>query len=156
VFRVSEVPIAKIVVINSGDSVAGSSAEGMFTVEVYQRVPSVIDEFNRSGVFVSKVMSRDVVSGLSNYGVPLCGAFYAGREVISGTAGNSGEGSLRWEGYVEASHSDTGIQGMMVQVSMSTSVILVGELCLMSSPCRDLDTRHAFKVTSVCTRFKGQ
>jgi hypothetical protein len=98
VLRVSEIPVAKIVVIDSGDSVAGSSTKGMFAVEIYQRVPSVIDEFDRSRVFVSKVVSRDVISGLSSYSVPLCRAFYVGGEVISGTVGNSGEGSFTGEG----------------------------------------------------------
>jgi hypothetical protein len=42
-------------------------------------VPSIVDKFNRSRVFVSEVVSGDVVSGLSSYGVPLCGAFYIGR-----------------------------------------------------------------------------
>jgi hypothetical protein len=35
VLRVGEVPVAEIVVIDSGDVVAGSSAKGMFTIEIY-------------------------------------------------------------------------------------------------------------------------
>jgi hypothetical protein len=68
-------------------------------------------------VFISEVVSRDVVSGLSYYSVPLCRAFYAGREVVSGTVGNRGEGGLRQKGYREASHGDTGVRGTMVRVS---------------------------------------
>jgi hypothetical protein len=35
VLRVGEVPIAKVIVIDSGDPIAGSSAKGAFAVEVY-------------------------------------------------------------------------------------------------------------------------
>jgi hypothetical protein len=35
VLRVGEVPVAEIVVIDSGDSVAGLSTKGMFAVKVY-------------------------------------------------------------------------------------------------------------------------
>jgi hypothetical protein len=78
VLGIGEVPITKVIVIDSIDMVAGSSAKGMFTIKVYQGIPGVIDKFDRSGAFVSEVMSWDIVSSLSSYSVPLSGAFYAG------------------------------------------------------------------------------
>jgi hypothetical protein len=72
VLWVSEVLVAEVIVIDSGDSIAGLGTKCMFAVEVYQRVPSIIDEFNRSRAFVSEVVPRNIISGLSSYSIPLC------------------------------------------------------------------------------------